>query len=422
MTKGIHMKRINTKSLRRFIAVLGVVLMLFTCCGAFAQPAAAKPVAVGGGGTYDPLSVSKSNIYFGPAAQSTTVTVKNVSSYSVSITSGNTFVSVSKSGNTLTIKASANNTGGNRNATIYITSGSQNCKIYVTQYKSMVVRGGANYATTLSQANLSGVSGLTGSPSTTVQVINPAGTLKVTSNSSWITVSTNGNYVTITAKPNTSGGNRTGSIKLTNGYETRTFSVYQLKWTITNICAYPYMDSAISGTIGNCPLLEAYRPFKDAAAWSAMTMEQQNAALQNLLAAAKQWYGIPASRYLPAYYDTRANLNSKYAAGLTSTSYAAVALTVVDNTPVEIYLNYDLLKNNPVEAVKSILHECRHVWQSQRACYGGTAMQYLFKYNLDPNHYIRAEIDANGYWNQFVEVDARGYADRLWAALQRSCK
>jgi predicted SprT family Zn-dependent metalloprotease len=78
---------------------------------------------------------------------------------------------------------------------------------------------------------------------------------------------------------------------------------------------------------------------------------------------------------------------------------------------------------NPKELVDTITHELRHAYQHMRAQKLETHEDALFRVNLE--NYISPEQNKNGdfinyfeYNNQYVEVDARVFADKFKEAMK----
>jgi len=71
--------------------------------------------------------------------------------------------------------------------------------------------------------------------------------------------------------------------------------------------------------------------------------------------------------------------------------------------------------NNPSETINTLAHEIRHTFQNERASCGETYIDALYKCNLE--NYISLEfvdgycVNFLDYYNQFVEVEARVFAD-----------
>ena len=86
-----------------------------------------------------------------------------------------------------------------------------------------------------------------------------------------------------------------------------------------------------------------------------------------------------------------------------------------------IHLN-EAVVNNP-ECLEQVLvtstHEMRHQFQSDvLACpekFPDIPQDVLdtWRYEMDPRNYIRPEYDYEGYYNQKIESDARGFADNV---------
>ena len=78
---------------------------------------------------------------------------------------------------------------------------------------------------------------------------------------------------------------------------------------------------------------------------------------------------------------------------------------------------------NPKDVVNTISHEMRHAYQYMRAEKLETKEDALFKVNLE--NYIEPKQLADGSWinfyeyqNQYVEVDARVFADKITEAMK----
>lgn len=71
--------------------------------------------------------------------------------------------------------------------------------------------------------------------------------------------------------------------------------------------------------------------------------------------------------------------------------------------------------NDPNETINTLAHEMRHAYQNERADIGKTYTDELYKCNLE--NYIGLEfvdgycVNFFEYYNQFVEVEARAFAD-----------
>ena len=89
-----------------------------------------------------------------------------------------------------------------------------------------------------------------------------------------------------------------------------------------------------------------------------------------------------------------------------------------DNT---IHLNRAYF-DDPIEMLNTAMHELRHSYQHQRAAKAETFEDAVFKYNFD--NYISPIPLQEGkylfytdYYNQYVEVDARVFADKIVGAI-----
>ena len=411
------MTRTNQSLFHRMASVFCVILMITLSLGGLTTPANAAPVAA----TAQSMSVSRSSIYFGSGASSATVTVNNVSSYSVSTDYGS-WIYWSKNGNKVMIKGKANTSTSNRYGNVKIKSGSQTITISITQYCPIVVMSGSNYGTKVNSVTLQGVANKIYSPSITVKV-NAAGTIRATSGSSWISTSVNGKYVTITAKPNTGYDMRRGAITISNEYDSFTLSVIQQRIVVTDICSYPYMDATTINPSGQ--IVTAYRPLANVNTWKSYSKATQAAYLESFAAAVKAWFGVSYS--IPVYYMTPEEAKAAYdgaevleADDGSWSRYSAVCYNTNTHIAEFIILNYNELWNDPATAAQAVIHEYRHVYQLQRGCYGASMIQFLFKYNLD--HYIGEYPDFSRYESQFIEMDARTYAKYLQQGLQRAVK
>lgn len=89
----------------------------------------------------------------------------------------------------------------------------------------------------------------------------------------------------------------------------------------------------------------------------------------------------------------------------------------------QIVLNSDLLKDsNPMEAMKTIMHETRHAYQDY-------AINHPEKVSVDADtiktwkenfkNYISPDFDFEAYCNQPVEKDANDFANRMWNEGER---
>ena len=87
-----------------------------------------------------------------------------------------------------------------------------------------------------------------------------------------------------------------------------------------------------------------------------------------------------------------------------------------------IYLNNEYV-DDPIEIIDSLAHELRHAYQHERAYKMENKEDLLFKLNFD--YYISPEIDSEGYYinfcdyyNQYVECDARAFANIFMEAIE----
>lgn len=90
----------------------------------------------------------------------------------------------------------------------------------------------------------------------------------------------------------------------------------------------------------------------------------------------------------------------------------AGSFSVADN---QIILNSDLF-SNPKELTNTIAHETRHAYQWMRADMSETHEDQLFK--MSHLLYVTPEEDWYGYVNQYVEVDARVFANIITEAMR----
>lgn len=71
---------------------------------------------------------------------------------------------------------------------------------------------------------------------------------------------------------------------------------------------------------------------------------------------------------------------------------------------------YNRLYIDSVEDLKvTIPHEVRHSYQTERASIGETREDLLYKYNNEC--YISPEMSLMDYWNQYIECEARAFAN-----------
>lgn len=79
--------------------------------------------------------------------------------------------------------------------------------------------------------------------------------------------------------------------------------------------------------------------------------------------------------------------------------------------------------NNPKELVDTISHELRHAYQHMKAEHPETLEEMMYSVNFE-NYISPLELPAGGYlffmdyYNQFVEVEARAFANRITEALR----
>lgn len=78
--------------------------------------------------------------------------------------------------------------------------------------------------------------------------------------------------------------------------------------------------------------------------------------------------------------------------------------------------------DDPKELIDTIAHEMRHAYQHYRADVLETREDALFRVNFD-NYITPLELPGGGYlmfydyWNQYVEVDARAFANKFTEAM-----
>ena len=390
------MKRNKHTSLHRITAVLCAILMLTLNFSCF-MPAVAEAAQT--------LTVNKSSITFGGDSHSATVTVSGgPSAYTASSSYG--WIHPTVSGKTVTVRVDANYTGASRYGSFVVKSGSQSRSISVTQYRQIKVYSGSNYNVLTTSVTMPGVVNKTGSPSMKVRV-DASGAITAGSTYGWISTSVSGAYITITLKPNTTLGERRGTISISNGYDTKTFTVIQQRLIPDDICTYPYMGPTSSNPSGL--ILDVYKQyFADAAKWRNMTLEQQAAAIYDFTVAVQKWFGI---------YGMYPNIDYEYCYNPNSSYNSGVSINFSAKTASYMMLNAARCKDDPTIAARAVIHECRHLWQMKQACYGSSMMNYLFQINCE--HYITAEENYIRYATQFLEIDADAYASRLQQSLQR---
>ena len=82
-----------------------------------------------------------------------------------------------------------------------------------------------------------------------------------------------------------------------------------------------------------------------------------------------------------------------------------------------------MLFSNPVELVKTLVHELRHAYQHERAGKLQTYTDAIYKVNFD-NYIEPVNLPSGGslffmdYWNQYVEVDARAFSNIIVEAMR----
>lgn len=82
-----------------------------------------------------------------------------------------------------------------------------------------------------------------------------------------------------------------------------------------------------------------------------------------------------------------------------------------------------MLLNNPVELVKTLVHELRHAYQHERALILDTYTDAIYKVNFD-NYIEPVNLPSGGslffmdYWCQYVEVDARAFSNVFEEAMR----
>ncbi|MBR6967808.1 MAG: hypothetical protein IKH78_04660 [Ruminococcus sp.] len=78
---------------------------------------------------------------------------------------------------------------------------------------------------------------------------------------------------------------------------------------------------------------------------------------------------------------------------------------------------------DPKELIDTISHELRHAYQHMKAEHPETLEDMMYRVNFD-NYISPLELPAGGYlfftdyYNQYVEVDARAFANRITEALR----
>lgn len=133
-------------------------------------------------------------------------------------------------------------------------------------------------------------------------------------------------------------------------------------------------------------------------------------------------------------------LNDSERANLTNELSRAIGEALgLDNTPTinisegdDAYGYYDpknnsitlnnMLLSDPIELVDTIVHELRHAYQYMRADILDTREDALYKVNFE-NYITPIPLPEGGwlyfmdYYNQYVEVDARAFADKFTEAM-----
>lgn len=409
------MNKNNKSTLRRIIATLGMVLMLSLSLTGMTQPAQAKTSSAITLPVTANLTVSKQSVTLGGNSCSTTFTVSNVQSYTV--TSSSSWIHVSKSNHTVTIRVDVNDGDSIRYGSVTVKSGSETCTVSVKQHRKIKVYAGSNYTSLVDLRVYVGVANYIDPPQESFKVVTSGGFTATPSNS-WLTVTTSGSYITIKATPNTTQEQRRGYVKITNGYETVNFQIIQQAIVPYSMTLYPYMgpnsfslSTSLKNGFGNIK----------SSNWSSLTIANQRDLLNSFIPSIRQFYGLPSSLTITFAYNTRASLNATYSSILGKKPIGSDErgrTKALGNGKVLVLLNADKCKDSTKVAVETILHEFRHVYQMCTARYSGNMYQYLCMYNL--TNYI--ESPYADYKNQFVEKDAFTYSEKLYSALNSAVK
>lgn len=412
------MKRTTTKFYRRIIAVLGAVLMLFSCCGALAQTAAAKPV------TRDQVPyLGSTSMEIGCTSREYSVTVYNASGPISVNKNGNSWItSYRVSGSRVYYTVSANNATTNRYGSLTITNNGYKMNLYITQYAPIFVRYNNASGNATSSITMDGATAY-GASVRAILFINSAGTIRVSSNQSWLTLSLSGHYLTVTASANYTGGNRYATITVSNGKDTKAVSVTQKRYdpiysniTYTNV---PQPSAA---------LRVAAAPFMDPNGWLAIRDNlynyYYNSFVQQIgrppindyeVAVIQDYTAVDLidNYYLPLYYTAASFMGvdapKPFIHPMDPRPDGSPVAAFYDLATREMEVNLTMIYNDGPSTLMHTLHELHHVWQHNYAKYYGNLQQYVLKYNIN----FRQALNDNDY----LEQDAYHYGETLYRYL-----
>lgn len=408
------MKKTNKPSYHRVLAVFCAVLMLFSCCGAFAQTAAAKPVP------RDQVPyLGSTSAEVGCTNRTYSVPLYNASGVVSVNRNGHSWItSASYSGGRIYYTVSANTGTSNRYGSITVKNNGYTMTFSITQYAPIYVRYNNASGNALSSLSMDGATQY-GAASRTILFINSAGTIRVSSNQSWLTLSLSGHYLTVTASPNYTGAARYATITVSNGKDSKTVSVTQKRYdpiyqniTYTDV---PQPSQALKNVAAPFVNYNAWVQLRDntLVSYSEYFRSQYGRlpATDDEYVQVQNWAAeyLIANYYMPLYYTAASFM------GITAPtpdiypmsprpdgSIPAGSYDIVTGT---MSVNLNMLWYDGPSTLKHTLHELHHVWQKGYARYNGNLEQYVIKYNLT----YRNGIDDNDY----LEKDAYHYADTL---------
>ncbi len=105
-------------------------------------------------------------------------------------------------------------------------------------------------------------------------------------------------------------------------------------------------------------------------------------------------------------------MNLKFENNSTDPTLGGKQIPSKDGAPatVIVYTSSDIFKD-PQKAVRTLVHEIRHVYQDAQAKADGNDFQKICSYNI--NHYESSEDDYVRYGEQFIERDARAFGHEI---------
>lgn len=416
----MNKKHVSLRLPARITAAMLVLILVLT--GSLGT-ALARPVAVGDPTTVVP-SLSVTSVVMKGTVSSVTITVRDATSFSSSVSAS--WLSRTVKGDRITVTTKVNEGSGNRYGYLNVTADGRSLQCLIIQ-RPMIRTYTSSGGTEVHSHRFEGTND---SKTFYVRAVGTV-TAKPNNTYSWLHVSVSGNQVTIKVDINYTGAQRSAVVEISDGVDVKNFGVYQ-KMFLPDIHGYGYLFGTPTPTSA---LIKAYKSFYNGKVAAAIEADFNNAGscalyhspepfgngLKNnqkstnatnyfyqFIKAACNYYGIAIPREY-AVADALTLYSLGYDPAQFSTLYGGYDFK---NDCMIINLTSIGNDGTTMTIAEAILHELRHKWQYKKARFNNGRAEYIVHYGA--LHYTNANDTK-----QIAEVDARTFASKMIEELNK---